>query len=568
VAKGLLVQNDTLFAASSLGLALFDLETGALLLNFNIPSQVGPNDVTADTSGNVYVSDAQGDMIHRVHIADMSTEVIVSGFTMANGLLFDPELNRILACQWINNSPISSISLPGYAVSVAASDGLDLLDGLTRDGEGNIYVSSFQSDAIFRYDRDFSEGPELVSTNHVDPGDIYYCLGNDTLIVPNINGQKVDFVDLTTDLELVNYHIDDSSGDNNGLADPGEIISLLPVVYNHGQTAGNTIGELVAIDDTYITISAATTSFDTIVGLNRESTALLPMILSIDSTCPNPYWAELELHLAADDGYSHIEAFCLYIGDVTGWEEDVEGATACWSHRRQTRHYVDEWHVSSSRSHSADYSWKSGGNGLTDYANMSDGGLVTPPVLLEKQSALSFRYWISAEQGTESTAWDGGTVMLSRVGEVEWSQIDPTGGYPMTIINNPASPLERGTGCFSGSEDWTEVYFDLTEFTGMVQLMFRFGSDGAIAGEGWYIDDLTITSDYCCEDPTVGDVDQSGVVDITDVSIVVDNQFLTLTPLVCEAEGDVDFTGVVDITDLSILIDNQFLTLTPLPACP
>jgi hypothetical protein len=66
----------------------------------------------------------------------------------------------------------------------------------------------------------------------------------------------------------------------------------------------------------------------------------------------------------------------------------------------------------------------------------------------------------------------------------------------------------------------------------------------------------------------VGDCNQSGTVDITDISILVDNQFLSLTPLICEAEGDVDYSGVVDITDLSIIIDNQFLTLAPLPACP
>ncbi len=76
------------------------------------------------------------------------------------------------------------------------------------------------------------------------------------------------------------------------------------------------------------------------------------------------------------------------------------------------------------------------------------------------------------------------------------------------------------------------------------------------------------TSVPCCVPPTVGDIDQSGVVDISDISELVDNQFLTLTPLICEEEGDVDFSGTTDITDLSIVIDNQFLTLTPLPPCP
>jgi hypothetical protein len=83
-------------------------------------------------------------------------------------------------------------------------------------------------------------------------------------------------------------------------------------------------------------------------------------------------------------------------------------------------------------------------------------------------------------------------------------------------------------------------------------------------------------SGTCCIPPTVGDVDQSGGVDITDVQLLVDNQFLTLTPLICKDEGNINYPGsgygvtdtLVDISDLQLLIDNQFLTLTPLPPCP
>ena len=88
------------------------------------------------------------------------------------------------------------------------------------------------------------------------------------------------------------------------------------------------------------------------------------------------------------------------------------------------------------------------------------------------------------------------------------------------------------------------------------------------AARDWTFQNVRGCSAGCCLPPTVGDVDQSGAVDITDISVLIDNQFLTLTPLVCEAEGDVDYSGVVDITDLSVLIDNQFLTLTPLGPCP
>lgn len=79
----------------------------------------------------------------------------------------------------------------------------------------------------------------------------------------------------------------------------------------------------------------------------------------------------------------------------------------------------------------------------------------------------------------------------------------------------------------------------------------------------------------CCTG-LVGDCDLSGTVDITDISVLVDNQFHTLTPLVCEEAASINYPGtgysttdtLVDITDLTILIDNQFLSLAPLPPCP
>jgi len=72
----------------------------------------------------------------------------------------------------------------------------------------------------------------------------------------------------------------------------------------------------------------------------------------------------------------------------------------------------------------------------------------------------------------------------------------------------------------------------------------------------------------CCAPPTVGDIDQSGIVDITDISVLVDHQFISFEPLVCEEEADVNLSGTLDITDLSAMIDNQFINLTAFPECP
>jgi len=74
--------------------------------------------------------------------------------------------------------------------------------------------------------------------------------------------------------------------------------------------------------------------------------------------------------------------------------------------------------------------------------------------------------------------------------------------------------------------------------------------------------------EHCCVPETVGDVNQSGEVDITDIQVMIDHQFLSLAPLVCVEEGDINFNLDVDITDLQIMIDYQFLSLTDFPACP
>lgn len=73
---------------------------------------------------------------------------------------------------------------------------------------------------------------------------------------------------------------------------------------------------------------------------------------------------------------------------------------------------------------------------------------------------------------------------------------------------------------------------------------------------------------HCCLPPTVGDVDQSGSVDITDLQVMIDHQFLTLAPLVCDEEGDVDFSLAIDITDLQVMIDYQYISLSEFPPCP
>jgi hypothetical protein len=148
-----------------------------------------------------------------------------------------------------------------------------------------------------------------------------------------------------------------------------------------------------------------------------------------------------------------------------------------------------------------------------------------------------------------------------------WTPSDTLKLYPPPYVPTDVE-IKRANDTVRVSRDDTVRYTSL--FADSIKYIRLRAAQWTGDGDGFnpVAVDSVYARSYCCLPPTVGDIDQSEVVDITDVQLLVDNQFLSLTPLVCGAEGDIDFSGVVDITDLQILIDNQFLTLTPLPACP
>jgi len=170
--------------------------------------------------------------------------------------------------------------------------------------------------------------------------------------------------------------------------------------------------------------------------------------------------------------------------------DDMESGAGGWVHGGQN----DLWHLTESRAYSLTHSWYCGVSVYTQYIDSMDARLVTPPVRLAPGARLSFRHWARMELEYGNYAWDGGIVELSTDGGSTYSQITPEGGYPYLIVDNPASPFVPDTPCFAGTGGWESASFDLSTYAGEeVRFRFRFGSDGWIVEEGWYIDDVVVT---------------------------------------------------------------------------
>ena len=66
------------------------------------------------------------------------------------------------------------------------------------------------------------------------------------------------------------------------------------------------------------------------------------------------------------------------------------------------------------------------------------------------------------------------------------------------------------------------------------------------------------------------DGDQSGIVDILDLTVLIDGLFISLAPFNCPVAANVDVSadGIIDISDLTRLIGYLFIDFQPLPPCP
>ena len=73
----------------------------------------------------------------------------------------------------------------------------------------------------------------------------------------------------------------------------------------------------------------------------------------------------------------------------------------------------------------------------------------------------------------------------------DWTKIFPVDGYTHRIrAGGEPGPWPPETEVYSGSIDWAPAVFELSGYSGEARFRFRFGSDGGVTREGWYVDEI------------------------------------------------------------------------------
>ncbi len=290
------------------------------------------------------------------------------------------------------------------------------------------------------------------------------------------------------------YVVDDqpSGGNGNGCYEGGETVTISVTLENTGSVMGASISGTLTTSDSNATIVGGT---GTIEFLNPGGSGVLSpeFTVSLSPGTPQGHEVVFDLTVGADWGYSSSTQLSLVTnGDFS---DDIESGEGEWVHHNVTSGFGDQWHVETHRSHSTSHSWKFGGSGAGNYSDSSDGVVVSKPLCLGADGEMTFWHWMDAEEESSTSAWDCGLVEISIDEGATWDVLHPVGGYSHLKNWNDANPLPEGTPCWSGTFTWRQETFDLTSYENQqIQIRFRFASDGAVTEEGWYVDDISITS--------------------------------------------------------------------------
>lgn len=370
---------------------------------------------------------------------------------------------------------------PGYGITATISES-DPYVTVTDDVEsyGDIPISST---ATCAEDYDFTIDPNCPD-GHVVLFDLAATDGDSVWVgvfnVP-VSAPALGVADLV---------VDDSPG-GNGCVEPGETVSLTVTLGNGGGDDAASVSAALTSADPYVSVvqGAATASL-----VAAGSTAQLgpDFEVTVLPGAPGGHVVSFDLALTTAGGYSSGESLTLALNGI---DADMESTGDDWDHSVVTSGFNDSWHIETYRYHSAGHCWKFGGTGVDNYLDSSDGALETPPVCLGADGVLSFWSWLDVEEESGTSAWDCALVEISTDDGSTWANLVPDGGYSHLKNSNTANPVPEGTPCWSGSFTWRQETFDLSTYEGeRVTFRFRLASDASVTDEGWYVDDVSVTS--------------------------------------------------------------------------
>jgi hypothetical protein len=207
-AHGSEIKDSVLYVASRHNLLLINLFDSTTIKTINVPGSDYLGHIALDSSSNVYVGDWSVRRIYKINLSNDNVSTLATLVEIPSGLYYEELNNRLIFLPFIDNAPLLAVSLPDGIISTIRTTNINAPNALSRDAIGNCYISSFTENVIYRFNIDFSDDPEIISTGHNGPSGLGYNSRDNFLGVTNYDGNRIDLIDLeTTDVEYEKRNI-------------------------------------------------------------------------------------------------------------------------------------------------------------------------------------------------------------------------------------------------------------------------------------------------------------------------------------------------------------------------
>lgn len=181
--KGMALYKKTLYVADVDAVVGFNAKSGKKVVRFAVAGAKFLNDLTVDPDGNLYVSDSETGLIHK--ITDGKAVVIIEKRTRPNGVLW---YNGRL--YFVDAGAFFSQNMDGTITEIA-KDMERSTDGIEPLGNNNFLVSSWIG-AVY-YVKNDGTVKELLNTKDlkINSADIGYNAKDKVVYVPTFAGNRV-----------------------------------------------------------------------------------------------------------------------------------------------------------------------------------------------------------------------------------------------------------------------------------------------------------------------------------------------------------------------------------------
>ncbi|MEW6051126.1 MAG: M14 family zinc carboxypeptidase [Candidatus Zixiibacteriota bacterium] len=298
------------------------------------------------------------------------------------------------------------------------------------------------------------------------------------------------------------------------------------LVNNGGGAATSAVGTLTSSDG-LVTILVDTSSFSPIPPLGGSAVSSSLFQFTVSPPAAPGRVIPFTLHVTADGGYADSVSFTALLGQRIETFESGTFTRFAWQAGGN-----QPWMISSVSPHEGIRAARSGviGNSQTSQLLLTDADLMA--------GSISFWFRVSSEAGFDSLSF-----AIDGVSKGKWS----------------------------GEVPWTQMSYPVTAGTHTFKWVYAKDISAASGSDAAWIDYVVLPYhdvQSCCVASTGNiDGDTGDIVDISDLSLMVDYLFFGGSISNCFEENDTDRSGSIDISDLSGLVDFLFFSGT-LPACP